>query len=113
MIYDWSSRNTRPPPSLGARSVQPGSQAALNYAASYAISPNLRLGLSGYVLRQVNDTQVGGRPVSGSRQQVFGLGPGLLWNIGPARVIANVFREFAARNRPEGFNAVARLLVQF
>ena len=113
LIYDWSSRNTHPPPGLGARSAQPGSQVALNYAASYAISPNVRLGLSGYVLRQVNDTQVGGRPVSGSQQQVFGLGPGLLWNIGPARVIANVFREFAARNRPEGFNAVARLLVQF
>ena len=113
LIYDWSSRNTHPPPSLGASSAQPGSQVALNYAASYALSPQFRLGLSGYALRQVNATQVGGKSVSGSQQQVFGLGPGLLWNIGPAKVIANVFREFAARNRPEGFNAVARLLIQF
>lgn len=113
LIFDWSSRNTHPPPSLGASSAQPGSQVALNYAASYAVSPHLRLGLSGYVLRQVNDTQVGGKSVSGSQQQVFGLGPGLLWNIGRAKVIANVFREFETRNRPEGFNAVGRLLIQF
>ncbi len=113
LIFDWSSRNTRPPPGLGAGSAQPGSQAALNYAASYAVSPQLRLGLSGYVLRQLNDTQAGGNPVSVSRQQAFGLGPGLLWTAGPAKVIANVFREFATRNRPEGCNAVARLLIQF
>lgn len=113
LIFDWSSRNTHPTPSLGAGSAQPGSQVALNYAASYALSPNFRLGLAGYFLRQVNDTQVGGKSVAGSRQQVFGLGPGLLWNIGSAKVIANVFREFETRNRPEGFNAVTRVLIQF
>ena len=113
LIYDWSSRNTHPPPSLGAGSAQPGSQIALNYAASYALSPNFRLGLAGYILRQINDTQLGGKSMSGSQQQALGLGPGLLWNIGPAQVIANVFREFDTRNRPEGFNAVTRLLFQF
>ena len=113
LIYDWSSRNTHPPPGLGADSVQPGSQVALNYAASYALSPGFRVGLAGYLLRQVNDTQVGGKSISGSRQQALGLGPGLLWNIGPARVIANIFREFETRSRPEGFNAVTRLLIQF
>lgn len=113
LIYGWSSRNMAPPPALGAGSVQPGSQFAANYAASYAITPRLRLGVSGYVLRQLTDTRVGGRAVAGLQQQTFGLGPGLLWNEGPVRVIANVFREFGARNRPEGVNAVARLLIFF
>lgn len=112
LIYGWSSRNTAPTPAFGVGSVQPGGQFAANYAASYAVMPGLRLGLSGYVLRQVSDTRLGGRAVAG-QQQVFGLGPGLLWNIGPVRVIANLYREFGARNRPEGFNAIARLLIVF
>ena len=113
LIYGWSSRNTAPPPALDAGSVRPGGQFAANYAASYAVTPKLRLGLSGYVLRQVADTRLGGRAVTGLQQQTFGLGPGLLWNVGSARVIANVFREFGTRNRPEGVNAVARLLIFF
>lgn len=113
LIYDWSSRSTNPPLRLHATSVQPGSQFAANYAISYAVSPTLRLGLSGYALRQLNDTEVNGRAVSGSRQQVFGFGPGLLWTDGKAKVIANVFREFATENRAEGVNVVARLLYPF
>lgn len=113
LIYGWSSSNTAPAPALSVGSVQPGGQFAANYAASYAATPSLRLGLSGYVLRQVSDTRLGGRAVPGLQQQVFGLGPGLLWDTGPVRVIGNVYREFGARNRPEGFNAVARLLIMF
>jgi len=113
LTLPWSSRNTTPAPALGVGSVQPGGQFAANYAASYAVTPGLRLGLSGYVLRQVSDTRLGGRAVAGLQQQVFGLGPGLLWNAGPMRVIANLFREFGAQNRPEGVNAIARLLIFF
>ena len=113
LIYGWSSRNKAPPPALGVGSVQPGGQFAANYAASYAVTPRLRLGLSGYVLRQVTDTRLDGRAVAGLQQQTFGLGPGLLWNNGSVRVIANLYREFGARNRPEGVNAVARLLIFF
>jgi hypothetical protein len=113
LIYDWSSRSTNPSPRLGAGSVQPGSQFAVNYAVSYAVSPTLRLGVAGYALKQLNDTEVGGKPVPRSQQQAFGLGPGLVWTDGKAKVIANVFREFATENRPEGFSAVARLLYSF
>jgi len=113
LIYDWSSRNTDPPPRLAASSVQPGSQFAANYAVSYAVLLDLRLGLSGYALKQLNDAEVGGKPVPRSQQQAFDLGPGLVWTHSPAKVIANVFREFATENRPEGFNVVARLLYSF
>ena len=113
LIYDWSSRSTNPPSRLAAASVQPGSQFAANYAMSYALSPTLRLGVAGYALRQLNDAEVDGKAVPRSQQQTFGIGPGLLWTNGKTKVIANVFREFATENRPEGFNAVARLLYSF
>jgi len=113
LIYAWSSRSTNPPLRLGATSVQPGGQFAANYAVSYAVSPTLRLGISGYSLKQLNDAEVGGKAVPHSQQQAFGIGPGLLWTGGEAKVIANVFREFATENRPEGFNVVARLLYSF
>ena len=59
LIHGWSSCNTAPPPALGVGSVQPDGQFAANYAASYTAAPKLRLGLSGYVLRQVADTRQG------------------------------------------------------
>jgi hypothetical protein len=40
-------------------------------------------------------------------------GPGLLWSYGHATVIANVFEEIEARNRPRGTSAVLRLLYPF
>ncbi len=113
LIYDWSSRNTDPPPRLAASSIRPGSQFAANYAVSYAVLPDLRLGLSGYTLKQLNDADVSGKPFPRSQQQAFGIGPGLVWTPGKAKVIGNVFREFATENRPEGFNVVARLLYSF
>ncbi len=113
LIYDWASRNTNPPTALHASSAQPGDQFAMNLSVSYALSPSWRVGVAGYALKQLSDTRVDGVAVAGSQQQVFAIGPGVLWNSGPVTMIGNVFREFAAQNRPEGFEAILRLLCPF
>jgi hypothetical protein len=77
---------------------------------SAAITDNWRIGMAGYGLWQLGDTRVDGRAVPRSREQVIALGPGLLWSDGHATVIANVFEEIEARNRPRGTSAVLRLL---
>jgi hypothetical protein len=64
-------------------------------------------------LWQLDDTRVDGRAVAKSRQQVIGVGPGLLWSNGHATVIANLFEEVEARNRPRGISAVLSVLYPF
>src|SRR6202041_3497391 len=88
-IYDWSSRSNRPPVSLDVTNSQAGGQFAQNLSVSVAITDNWRIGVAGYGLWQLDDTRVDGQAVSNSRQQVIGIGPGLLWSDGHATVIAN------------------------
>jgi hypothetical protein len=109
-VYDWSGRSGRPPVSLDAGNTQAGDQFAQNLSVSAAITDNLRLGLASYGLWQLADTRVDGQTVPKSRQQAIAVGPGLLWSDGHATVIANVYEEIEARNRPRGTSAVLRLL---
>jgi hypothetical protein len=112
-IYDWSSRSNRPPVSLGAMNSQAGAQFAQNLSVSAAITDQWRIGVAGYGLWQLDDSRVDGQAVAKSRQQVIGVGPGLLWSDGRATVIANVFDEIEAHNRPRGVSAVLRFLYPF
>jgi hypothetical protein len=112
-IYDWSGQSGRPPVSLGADNSQAGDQFAQNLSVSAAITDNWRIGLAGYGLWQLDDPRADGRGVSGSRQQVIDAGPDLPWSDRHATVIANVFEEIEAHNRPRGTSAVLRLLCPF
>jgi len=112
-IYDWSGQSGRPPAPLGASNTQAGAQFAQNLSVSAAITDAWRIGVASYGLWQRDDTRVDGQAVPGSRQQVIGVGPGLLWSDGHATVIANVYEEIESRNRPRGTSAVLRLLYPF
>jgi len=112
-IYDWSGQSGRPPASLGAANTQAGAQFAQNLSVSAAITDTWRIGVASYGLWQLDDTRVDGQAVPGSRQQVIGVGPGLLWSDGHATVIANVYEEIEARNRPRGTSGVLRFLYPF
>jgi hypothetical protein len=112
-IYDWSGRSGRPPVSLDAANTQAGDQFAQNLSVSAAISDHWRLGVASYGLWQLGDTRVDGHAVPKSRQQAIAVGPGLLWSDGHATVIANLYEEVEAQNRPRGTSAVLRLLCPF
>jgi hypothetical protein len=111
--YNWSAENNRPPTSPDAQSVQAGDQISNNLSASYALDQNWRIGLASYQLEQLSDTRVNDQPVSESRERVFGMGPGVYWTQGHVIVIADVYKEFMAQNRPEGYQGVLRLLMAF
>lgn len=114
LIYDWSSPNARPARVLGADSSQAGGQAVLNVAASRALSANWRLGVAGYGLRQISSSRVDQEVVHGSEQRALAAGPGFEWSDEHgSTLIGTLYREFSSRNRPEGFNAVLRLLLTF
>jgi anthranilate 1,2-dioxygenase (deaminating, decarboxylating) large subunit len=105
--YLWNSQNDNPPEPFNTfTSMQAGQAAHLNFATEYALLPNrLRLGLNGYYLKQFTGTkfEMPGSSLTGDREQVLGLGPGLLWDISKNdHIFLNAYWELAAENRPEG-----------
>jgi hypothetical protein len=101
----WNDENDNPAaPFNTLNSEQAGQAVHLNFATEYELLPKqFRLGLNGYYLKQITDTKFNGDNVSGRREQVLGLGPGLVWHISQNdHIFANVYFELAAENRPEG-----------
>jgi hypothetical protein len=109
--YLWNSRNDRPFTGLGANTIQPGQAFHANFAASYRIFPELRLGFNGYVLQQITDDKVNGRSQPNSRERVFALGPGIEWSSRAAgiSIYINSYLETGVENRPAGTKVVFRV----
>jgi hypothetical protein len=106
--YLWNSENDSPNPALGADDIQPGQAFHMNYSASYKVTENLRLGIAGYYLKQLTDDKIDGVSQAGSREQVFGIGPGLHYQRQGGIFDLNAYYESEAENRPESHRIVAR-----
>ncbi len=103
--YLWSSVNDDPNRNFApASTTQAGQAIHLNYASEYEIIPKmLRLGVNGYYLKQLADTQADGHDVADRREQVFAIGPGVLFSFSQNdHIFFNAFFEMEAENRPQG-----------
>lgn len=111
--YAWISRNDDPSPRLGANDVQPGQALHANFSISYALDPHWRIGLAGYQLKQISADRIDGHRQADSREQVFGIGPGVMYSQGRQTLFANLYAESGARNRSEGNQLTLRYLLAF
>jgi hypothetical protein len=111
--YLWNSKNSSPAPAFNASSIQPGQAVHFNASISYALHPRLRAGVAGYYLKQITDSRIGDRSLPGSREQVGGIGPGLLVNTGIVDIFVHAFFETGAENRPQGTRVVIRIAKVF
>jgi hypothetical protein len=82
-----------------------GQTVYLNWAAGWKPSPATTIGAVGYLLRQVTDDRIGSQAVQpdGNRLRVSGIGAAVK-HAAPHGVMYTIkyFREFDARNGPEG-----------
>jgi hypothetical protein len=113
--YLWNGENDDPDPSGEIKDSRAGQALHLNFAMAYEILPRqLRVGINGYYLKQITDTEMNGSEVSGRKEQVLGIGPGLLWHIsGNNHFFFNVYFETQTENRPEGTRINARYVHHF
>ena len=103
--YLWNGKNDDPNRGFGptARNTRAGQALHLNFATEYAVTPQLRIGLNGYYLKQTTDTQVNGLKVKGRKEQVLGLGVGGMYSFSQNNhLIFNFYDESHAENRTEG-----------
>ena len=110
--YLWNAKNDEP--FGGANDAQAGQAFHANFASSYEVLPKqLRLGLNGYYLKQISDSQVNGQDVPG-REKVLALGPGALLSFSQhTHLFANAYFESNAEFRPEGERYLLRLVHHF
>jgi hypothetical protein len=91
-----------------ATNYQNGIDFHFDWGASHFLTKQIFVGAVGYAYQQITD-DFGAAPfLGGFRSRVFGVGPqlGYLFPIGDKQGYLNFkgYREFAAENRPEGWN---------
>lgn len=114
--YLWNAKNCDPNRGfVGADDTQAGQAVHANYAMEYEIlAKRLRLGLNGYYLKQITDTQMNGSDVDGRKEQVLGIGPGLVYHFSQdSHLFFNTYFESMAENRPEGRRCNLRWVYHF
>lgn len=110
--YLWNAENSD---AIGPAEKSTAGQAVhLNFATAYAVHPTFRIGINGYYLKQLTDSEVDGEDVSDSREEVLGIGPGALWHINADNhLFFNAYFESNAENRSEGQRYVLRWVHHF
>lgn len=58
--------------------TQAGEAAWVNFGASYAITPDVSIGINGYYFEQLSNHRANGVELADSRERVLGVGPGLM-----------------------------------
>jgi hypothetical protein len=107
--YLWNSTNNDPFVGFGIRNMQPGQAFHVNYAASYELWKDVRLGFNGYWLQQLTDHQIDGRNVRDSKERTIGLGPGIQLGGGTIWFRLNGYIETDVHNRPSGVRVTFRI----
>ena len=100
--YLWNSTNHSPPRPFSADSIQPGQAFHFNYAFSYEIWDGLRAGIAGYFLDQITSDKINGHERDHSKEEVFAIGPGLMYSKKGFFAYLTAYYETGVRNRPEG-----------
>jgi hypothetical protein len=107
--YLWNSTNNDPFVGFGIASAQPGQAFHTNYAASYELFKDVRLGFNGYWLQQLIDHQINGVVVPNSKERTVGLGPGIQVAGRGIWFRANSYMEIDVCNRPSGIKVTFRI----
>jgi hypothetical protein len=107
--YLWNSTNNDPFVGFGIRNMQPGQAFHVNYATSYELWKNVRLGFNGYWLQQLTDHQIDGSNVRDSKERTIGLGPGIQLGGGTIWFRLNGYLETDVHHRPSGVRVTFRI----
>lgn len=111
--YLYNFANSSPgalPPTV--TKTKAGQAAWVNFTASYAVRPNLNVGINGYYFKQftndiynyTNGTTDNGIQFGDSgKAEFFAIGPGLFWKAGPKNIWAvNLYFQTNAKNHTRG-----------
>jgi len=121
LMYDFNTKQDDYPTPIGVKVDRtPGQEFHFDWCVSYAVRPNLRVGLSGFYYRQVknDDFDLDGytgalraalEDLEDNQGLVWGLGPGLWYRHQRLFFSLRSQFEFGARDMTEGYNVWFKL----
>jgi hypothetical protein len=107
--YLWNSTNNDPFVGFGIKDMQAGQAFHANYATSFQLFKNVRLGFNGYWLQQLTEHEINGASILNSKERTVGLGPGIQLGGRGLWFRANNYMETAVRDRPSGIRVAFRI----
>ena len=112
--YLWNDKNDDPNNPFAQDDTQAGQAVHANFATDYEVIPKqLRIGVNGYWLDQITDSEWDGKDVDG-QEKVFAIGPGLVWHLNQDQhLFFNAYKETSAEYRPEGERVTLRYVHHF
>jgi hypothetical protein len=107
--YLWNSTNSAPFVGFGIKNMQPGQAFHANYATSYGVLKDVRVGFNGYWLQQLTDHRINVENVPNSKERTVGLGPGIQFGGSSLWFRVNSYLETDVRNRTAGMRVTFRI----
>nr|WP_315430929.1 transporter [uncultured Albidiferax sp.] len=110
-----ASSSPRPFNGQPVTTTQTGDATWANFATSYAVTPDVSVGINGYYFQQLSDNRANGTRIADSKERVLGIGPGLMWRISPEKALwVNAYTESMVRNRSaSSLNLQVRTVIAF
>lgn len=91
-----------------------GQELVVDYAAGYNFNRNLRLGVTGYWLKQLTDDKGSGVADDGNRGQALAFGPSINWRFNTGSELSVSYqKETHVKNRAEGANLWLNFATRF
>ncbi|WDJ87092.1 transporter [Xanthomonas campestris pv. incanae] len=105
-----SDRRPNLPDGVAFRNGQAGDAAWINFATSWEVVSDVRVGINAYSLIQLRDNHSNSQRVANSHQAAFHAGPGGAWRVDANNLLfANLYLQVEVKNAASGSN----LTVQF
>ena len=115
LMYSYHTKNSDwidPRPGQGT-GYQTGQAIHMDYMLSYAVTRDLRLGVTGWIWRGLENDEASGRDLPDSKDREFSMGPALRYQNGRFAVLGKYVMPVSAKNRIEANQAWIDLVYSF
>jgi len=102
LMYSYHTKNGAfVEPGSGLTGYQTGQAVHMDYMLNYAFTPELKVGVTGWVWEGLQDDAIGGVRRADTRDREFSMGPAVRYQSGKLGLVAKYVMPVAAKNRIE------------
>jgi len=114
LMYSYHTKNSDYlEAGTGLRGYQTGQAVHMDYMLNYAVSPSLKLGVTGWVWQGLEDDRIGGVKRPDTRDREFSIGPAARYQNGKFALLGKYVIPVSAENRIEANQTWIDLVYSF
>ena len=114
MMYSYHTKNSDYiEPGTGLKGYQTGQAFHMDYMANYAVTKDLKLGVTGWLWQGLDDDKIGGVRRPDTQDQEFSMGPAVRYQNGKFALLGKYVVPITAKNRIEARQTWIDLVYSF